>query len=38
MSKIGLFFGTDTGNTETVSENLIESLTELTLNHKVYLN
>ncbi|MGB0885366.1 MAG: flavodoxin [Chitinophagales bacterium] len=30
MSKIGLFFGTDTGNTETVSENLIESLTELT--------
>ena len=30
MGKIGLFFGTDTGNTETVSEKLAESLIELT--------
>ena len=30
MSKIGLFFGTDTGNTEAVSEKIVESLVELT--------
>lgn len=30
MNKIGLFYGTDTGNTETVSEKVIESLQELT--------
>ena len=30
MGKIGLFFGTDTGNTETVAEKIIESLVELT--------
>lgn len=30
MSKIGLFYGTDTGNTETVSEKIINSLKELT--------
>lgn len=30
MSKIGLFFGTDTGNTETVAEKMIEKLNELT--------
>ena len=29
MNKIGLFYGTDTGNTETVSKKVIESLTEL---------
>ena len=30
MNKIGLFFGTDTGNTETVAESMVESLKELT--------
>jgi flavodoxin I len=30
MKKIGLFFGTDTGNTETVAENMVESLKDLT--------
>lgn len=30
MNKIGLFFGTDTGNTETVSEKVIERLLDLT--------
>jgi len=30
MSKIGLFFGTDTGNTETVAEKIVERLNELT--------
>lgn len=30
MKKIGLFFGTDTGNTETVAENMLESIKELT--------
>lgn len=38
MSKIGLFYGTDTGNTETVSEKMIESLIELTGQELVDLN
>lgn len=29
MRKIGLFFGTDTGNTETVSETMVEKINEL---------
>ncbi len=38
MSKIGLFFGTDTGNTETVSETIVEKINELAGEDIVDLN